>query len=76
MVMAVRQARQSGWIARGDPVSLIGDAPQDIMAARANGIRSISVQTGITPPGELVALKPDVLLNNLRELRVAMVEMV
>jgi phosphoglycolate phosphatase len=74
--MAVRHARKSGWIAPGVPISLIGDAPQDILAARANGIRSISVRTGITPATELVALKPDVLLANLRELRLPMVEMV
>jgi phosphoglycolate phosphatase-like HAD superfamily hydrolase len=74
--LAVRQARASGWIAPGGPVSLIGDAPQDILAARANGIRAISVQTGITPVAELEALKPDVLLANLRELRLPMVEVV
>ena len=74
--LAVRQARASGWIALGGPVSLIGDAPQDILAARANGIRAISVNTGITPPAELAALRPDILLANLRELRLPMVEVV
>jgi phosphoglycolate phosphatase-like HAD superfamily hydrolase len=74
--LAVRRARASGWIARGAPVSLIGDAPQDILAARANGIRSISVSTGITPLPELVALQPDILLTNLRDLRLPMVETV
>jgi phosphoglycolate phosphatase-like HAD superfamily hydrolase len=73
--IAVRQARRSGWIVRETPISLIGDAPQDILAARANGIRAISVNTGITKLAELVELKPDVLLSNLRELRLSMVEM-
>jgi phosphoglycolate phosphatase-like HAD superfamily hydrolase len=72
--LAMREARAAHWIARDTPVSLIGDAPQDILAARANGIRSISVNTGITPRTELQALQPDVLLPNLRLLRLAMVE--
>jgi phosphoglycolate phosphatase-like HAD superfamily hydrolase len=72
--LAMREARAAQWIARDTPVSLIGDAPQDILAARANGIRSISVNTGITPKTELQALQPDVLLPNLRLLRLAMVE--
>ena len=46
--LAIREARRKGWIDRTAPVSLIGDAPQDIVAARANGIRAISVQTGIS----------------------------
>ena len=74
--IAIRHARRAEWISPDAPVSLIGDAPQDILAARANGIRSISVNTGITPFGELVALKPDFLLPDLRQLRVRMVEMV
>ncbi|MDE3165229.1 MAG: haloacid dehalogenase-like hydrolase [Acidobacteriota bacterium] len=71
--MAVGQARRQGWIAAGTPISLIGDAPQDIEAARANRLRAISVRTGITPPGELENLRPDELLGNLRELRLRMV---
>ncbi len=67
--LAIREARRHGWIERGAPISLVGDAPQDIQAARANRIRSISVQTGITPVEELAALAPDVMLRDLRELR-------
>lgn len=74
--IAIREALGRGWIARGVPISLVGDAPQDILAARANGIRAISVQTGITPVEELVELHPDVMLKDLRELRLKMVEMV
>ena len=72
--MAIREARTRGWIERGAVVSLIGDAPQDIQAARANRIRAISVKTGITPVGELETLRPDLLLRDLRELRLHMVE--
>ena len=72
--MAIKEARTRGWIARGTAISLIGDAPQDIQAARANRIRAISVKTGITPATELEILQPDLLLRNLRELRLRMVE--
>jgi phosphoglycolate phosphatase len=72
--LAIREARRQGWIGREAVVSLIGDAPQDIEAARANGIRAISVKTGISPVGELEALRPDELLRDLREFRLRMVE--
>jgi phosphoglycolate phosphatase len=72
--LAVREARRRGWIDRRTPASLIGDAPSDVIAARANGLRAIAVQTGITPVAELRALKPDFLLANLRHLRLHMVE--
>lgn len=72
--LAIREARTRGWIEWGTAISLIGDAPQDIQAARANRIRAISVKTGITPAGELEQLQPDLLLRDLRELRLRMVE--
>jgi phosphoglycolate phosphatase-like HAD superfamily hydrolase len=72
--LAIREARSRGWIGRGVPISLVGDSPNDVIAARTAGIRSIAVRTGITPPGGLEALRPDVLLRNLRDLRLRMVE--
>ncbi len=72
--LAIREARRRGWVDRGAAISLVGDAPADILAARANRIRSISVKTGITPPAELEALAPDYLLPDLRKLRLNMVE--
>ncbi len=72
--LAIREARRASWIEPGAPISLIGDAPQDIVAARENRIRAISVQTGITPVEELQAMEPDVLLRDLRDLRLRMVE--
>jgi phosphoglycolate phosphatase-like HAD superfamily hydrolase len=72
--LAIREAHRAGWIGRDSPISLIGDAPSDILAAKGNGIRSIAVQTGITPPEELEAARPDFLLRNLRDLRLRMVE--
>ena len=70
---AVLEARRRGWIDGLAPVTLIGDAPADIIAARANRLRIISVKTGITPPEELHALAPDFLLPNLRYLQPRMV---
>jgi len=70
--MAIREARRSGWIARDTPISLVGDAPPDVIAARANGICSIAVQTGITPVEELIRERPDILLRDLRDLRLRM----
>ena len=72
--LAIAQARQKGWIDRAAPISLIGDAPQDIIAAHDAGIRAISVQTGITPVEELLVEGPDISLPNLRHLRLRMVE--
>lgn len=70
--MAIRQARAEGWIGRGAAIALIGDAPADIIAAKANGIRSIAVCTGISTREELLAHAPDVLLEDLRGLRTEM----
>lgn len=72
--IAIRHARHSGWIERETPISLIGDAPPDVIAARANGIRSIAVRTGITPVEELIAEKPHILLRDLREFRLRMIQ--
>lgn len=71
---AIGEARTRGWIGRTSPVTLIGDAPSDIIAARDNRIRIVSVKTGITPPEELHALAPDYLLPNLRYLQMRMLE--
>jgi phosphoglycolate phosphatase-like HAD superfamily hydrolase len=72
--IAIGEARRRGWIARGAPISLIGDAPADVLAARANGIVAIAVATGLTAAEELASHQPDILLKNLRELRLRMVE--
>jgi phosphoglycolate phosphatase len=70
--LAVRQARDRGWITRQTPIALIGDAPSDILAARRNGIRAIAVYTGISTRQELLACRPDLLLEDLRRLKLAM----
>ena len=72
--IAIREARTRGWIDRDAPISLVGDAPADIQAARQNRIRSIAVATGLTSPDELQAEGPDILIRDLRLLRLRMVE--
>lgn len=67
--LAIEQARREGI--DGTAISLIGDAPQDVQAARENGIRAIAVRTGITPPEDLVAAAPDLLLDDLTQLDMA-----
>ena len=47
--------------------------PSDIIAARANRIRSVAVYTGISTEAELRACQPDVLLEDLRQLKLGMV---
>jgi phosphoglycolate phosphatase-like HAD superfamily hydrolase len=49
-------------------VSLIGDHPNDIRAARAHAIRAIATATGLSPFEELLAERPDILVRDLTEL--------
>jgi len=63
--LAIEQALRQGWIAPGAKVSLIGDSPNDVIAAKSNVIQSIAVNTGISTAEELLALQPDVLVKNL-----------
>jgi phosphoglycolate phosphatase-like HAD superfamily hydrolase len=70
--IAIRQARRAGWIGRETVVSLIGDHPNDIRAAKLNGIRSVAVATGMVPRSALNAHSPDVLLPDLRCLKLEM----
>lgn len=64
--IAIKTARERGLIGRDAPIALIGDAPSDIIAAKANRIRSISVATGISKREDLEPHGPDVLIDDLR----------
>ena len=70
--IAVRYARRQGWIDSSSPVALIGDHPNDIRAARANGVRSIAVATGLVSAEELAGHSPDVLMPDMRSLSLEM----
>lgn len=67
--LALSHARRQGWIEKATPVSLVGDAPSDIRAARANRVRAVAVATGVSTPVELARCKPHLLLKDLRELK-------
>jgi phosphoglycolate phosphatase len=66
--IAIRRARQERWIGRESAITLIGDHPNDVLAARANGIRSVAVGTGIVPLEELQAHSPFIAVPDLRSL--------
>jgi phosphoglycolate phosphatase len=68
----MRHARREGWIGRSSPVALIGDHPNDIQAARANGVRAIAVATGVVSADELATHSPDILVPDLRGLSLEM----
>lgn len=63
--LAIEQARRAGLVDETSPISLVGDATQDVIAARENGIRAIAVRTGITPAEDLEASAPDLLIDDL-----------
>jgi len=65
---AAAEARRRGLISGHTPVALIGDHPNDIAAARANGFLSVAVATGVVPLEELRPHEPDILLEDLRGL--------
>jgi phosphoglycolate phosphatase-like HAD superfamily hydrolase len=66
--IAIAQARREGLISPQSKITLIGDAATDVQAAHDAGIQSIAVRTGVTPLDELMAAKPDVLLDDLTQL--------
>jgi phosphoglycolate phosphatase-like HAD superfamily hydrolase len=68
--LAIGHARRQGWIENGATISLVGDAPSDILAAKANRARAVAVHTGISTREELAAHQPDVLVGDLGELPV------
>jgi phosphoglycolate phosphatase len=71
--IAVRHARREGWINGASPIALVGDHPNDIRAARANGVRSIAVATGLVGAEELATHSPDVLVPDLRAISMEMI---
>ena len=70
--VAVRHARSQKWLHKASPISLIGDHPNDILAARANSVRSIAVATGVVNYNDLLDYSPDILLPDLRALDIDM----
>jgi phosphoglycolate phosphatase len=69
---ALHYARRRGWLGQRTRIWHVGDHENDILAARANGVGSIAVATGLSPAPALRALSPDRLLHDLNALRVEM----
>jgi len=67
--VAIRRARKERWIGPESAITLIGDHPNDVLAARANGIRAVAVGTGIVPLEELQAHSPLIAIPDLRSLK-------
>jgi phosphoglycolate phosphatase len=67
--LAAKQAWRAGWATRHTPTYLIGDTANDIIAAKENGMVSIAVATGHYGMDELKQHAPDILLEDLRQLR-------
>jgi phosphoglycolate phosphatase len=70
--IAIREARSSALIDEDCRISLVGDHPNDIQAAKLNGIRSIAVATGLCARDELSSCRPDLLLPDMRALKLDM----
>jgi len=70
VAIALRHARRQGWIDHRSPVALVGDHPNDIRAARANGVRAVAVATGVVGAEELAEHSPDVLVSDMRALSI------
>jgi phosphoglycolate phosphatase len=70
--IAIRHARRQGWIDSKSPIALVGDHPNDIRAARANGVRAVAVGTGLAGIEELMRHSPDVLVPDMRTLSMEM----
>jgi phosphoglycolate phosphatase len=70
--LALAEARRRGLAGRATRLFLVGDHPNDVAAARLNGVRSVAVATGLSNRAELAAHAPDFLFDDLRALRLGM----
>ena len=66
--VAARRALRQGLVKKDCRISLIGDHPNDVQAAKDNGFQSVAVCTGLTPREKLQASQPDILIRDLTEL--------
>jgi phosphoglycolate phosphatase len=71
---AMLEAQRRGLADEHTAIVLVGDSPSDVLAARENCIRCVAVCTGISTREELAGHDPYLLLNDLRELRMKMLE--
>jgi phosphoglycolate phosphatase-like HAD superfamily hydrolase len=67
---AVANAKSRDLIVSDARISLIGDHPNDVRAARTNGMQAIATATGLSSFEELQQERPDILVRDLSELRI------
>ncbi|HVG93279.1 MAG TPA: HAD family hydrolase [Planctomycetota bacterium] len=65
-------AEAAGMAPAGARPVVLGDAPADLVAGRAIGARVVLVATGPVPAGDLRALSPDALLDDLSDTAAAL----
>lgn len=66
--IAASRAKTRALITKRARISLVGDHPNDIEAAKANGFIAVAVRTGLTPLSDLQSAEPDILVADLSEL--------
>ncbi len=69
--IAAQRARKLGMVSKTARVSLIGDHPNDVAAAQANGFQSIAVATGLIPIEQLQATGADFVVPTVEDLNLA-----
>lgn len=69
--LALEHAHGQGWLGRQTKTWMVGDHENDVRAARANGIGSVAVATGLSSMEDLAACEPDYLVEDLRRIGVA-----
>jgi phosphoglycolate phosphatase len=70
VAFAIGRAQEQGFISRDTKISLIGDHPNDVRAARENSIQSVATATGLVGIEALRAAGPDILVTDLTRLSV------
>lgn len=66
--VALERAVTRGLVSQRARTSLIGDHPNDVEAAKANGFQAVAVGTGLIGREALAAAGPDILVSSLDEL--------
>jgi phosphoglycolate phosphatase-like HAD superfamily hydrolase len=69
--VAAKQAAEADLAEPDSRISLVGDHPNDIDAAKANGFQAIGVATGLSTLEELEATNPDAAVRTLYEIEVS-----
>jgi phosphoglycolate phosphatase len=70
VAFAIARAQEQGFISRGAKISLVGDHPNDVRAAKENSIQAIATATGLVGIDPLRAACPDILVTDLTQLTV------